>query len=316
MIDQPALQPLVVLFGGSGFLGQHTAHAFALKGWRVRIVSRHPQARKTSTTHVEYMKADVMDGPSVEAALSGASAVVNLTGILSPTKDQNFDQVHRKGSEIISSATRKQDIQHFVQISAIGADSLSSSVYARSKAAGEEAVLSHLPHAVILRPSIIFGPEDSFFNRFSAMARFLPALPLIGGGRTVFQPVFVGDVAQAIICVIEGHGQAGKIYELGGPDKRSFADLLRYICRITHRRRLLITLPFFMAKIVAFLIEATNALLFGHLPAMLLITRDQVELLRSDNIVSKNASTHQHTLEGLGITPQSIEAIVPHYLVR
>ncbi len=229
---------------------------------------------------------------------------MNLVGILAESGRQSFQAVQAQGARIIAEEAAKAGISNFVQLSAIGADADSPAAYARTKAAGEAAVLASIPGAVILRPSIVFGPEDQFFNRFARMAQFLPFLPLIGGGETKFQPVFVGDVAAAAAKALAGEAKPG-IYELGGPDVRSFKALLEAILTITHRRRLLVPLPFSIAKLQASVLE--------NLPGKLL-TVDQVTMLERDNVVSAAATAEGRTLQGLGITPSSYEAIVPTYL--
>jgi NADH dehydrogenase len=296
---------LVTIFGGSGFVGRHTVRALARAGWRIKVATRHP-ARGFflrplgSVGQIDFVKCDVSDPGSVAQALHGSQAVINLTGILFE-KGQSFVDVQADGAAHIAQAAAAAGVQAMVHISAIGADLESDSAYAVTKAEGEQAVREAFPHAVILRPSIIFGPEDGFFNKFAEMARFLPALPLIGGGRTRFQPIFVGDVAQAIVAALSR--QDGRTYELGGPTTYSFKELLQLILRETGRNRALIPLPFALASLkAAFLQLLPNPLL----------TMDQVRLLKKDNVVSSTAAG----LADLGITPTSVEAVIPSYLWR
>jgi NADH dehydrogenase len=240
---------------------------------------------------------------SVAAAVAGADAVVNLVGILYQRGGQTFSAVHVEGAARAARAARTAGVKTFVQMSALGADPASPAEYARSKAAGEQAVRGIFPEAAIARPSIVFGPEDGFFNRFAAMARFLPALPLIGGGKTRFQPVYVGDVAEALLRLIEDPQNAGKTCELGGPRIYSFRELLELMLREIGRRRLLFPLPFAVASVQAFFLE--------WLPVPPL-TRDQVRLLKRDNVVTGGAST----LADLGIRPTAVEMVIPSYLAR
>lgn len=247
---------------------------------------------------------------SVRAAVEGADVVINAVGILAPSGKQSFEAVHAEGARAVAKAAREAGVKHFVHVSAIGADAASHAHYAQTKAAGEAAVLEEFPGAVILRPSIVFGPEDEFFNRFAAMAQISPVLPLIGGGRTKFQPVFVGDVAAAVAAAAEGRAKPGTVYELGGPDVLSFRDLLDRTQTYADRKRAYFPMPFWLAKL--------QAALTSPLPNSLRpVTYDQVRLLERDNVVSEAAIKEGRTLTGLGITPaQSIEAIVPAYLER
>jgi NADH dehydrogenase len=298
---------LVTVFGGSGFLGRHTVRALARAGWRIKIATRHPASgfflRPLGTVgQIDFVKCDVADAQSVSHAVMGADAVINLTGILFQ-KGQSFDDVQAQGAANIAQAAAKAGVTALVQVSAIGADADCDSVYARTKAEGEAAVREAFPDAVILRPSIIFGPEDAFFNKFAGLARFFPALPLVGGGHTRFQPVFVGDVAAAITATLDSQAARGRIFELGGPSVYSFKELLQLILREIGRKRLLVPLPFALATLkAAFLQLLPNPLL----------TIDQVRLLKKDNVVGPTAAG----LADLGITPTSVEAVVPSYLWR
>lgn len=312
---------LITVFGGSGFVGRHVVRALAADGWRIRVASRRPERAfflqpLGKAGQIFAVQANMRYPDSLAAALRGAQAAVNLTGILAPKGQQTFDGVHRFGAGALADAVKAAGTATLVHVSAIGADVHSSSAYARSKAEGEAAVLASMPSAVIARPSLVFGPEDDFFNRFAAMARLFPGLPLIGGGHTRFQPVYVGDVASFVAKAASGKATPGTIYELGGPDIKTFHELLAYICEVTQRRRLLVPLPFALANLMARSTEIASALSLGLFPPMLAMTRDQVTLLKSDNVVSAVASAEQRTLQGLGITPETIEAIVPTYLAR
>jgi len=296
---------LVTIFGGSGFLGRHTVRALARAGYRIKVATRHPNRAfflrpLGSVGQIDFVKCDVADADSVAQALSGANAAINLTGILFE-KGQTFEEVQADGAANIAKAAAAAGVAALVHVSAIGADAESAAAYAVTKAEGEANMREAFPNAVILRPSIIFGPEDGFFNKFAEMARFFPALPLIGGGRTRFQPVFVGDVAQAILAALSR--QDGRTYELGGPSVYSFKELMQLILRETGRKRALVPVPFGIAFLkAAFLQLLPNPLL----------TIDQVKLLKKDNVVSPTASG----LADLGITPTSVEAVIPSYLWR
>jgi uncharacterized protein YbjT (DUF2867 family) len=297
---------LVTIFGGSGFLGRHTVRALARAGWRIKVATRHPARgfflRPLGTVgQIDFVKCDVSDAESVAHAVMGASAVINLTGILFQ-KGQTFEDVQAQGAANIAQAAARAGVGALVHVSAIGADLESDSSYAQTKAQGEQAVREAFPDAVILRPSIIFGPEDGFFNKFAGMARFSPVLPLVGGGHTLFQPVFVGDVAQAIVAGL-GDAARGRTYELGGPGVYSFKELLRLILREIGRKRALLPLPFGLA--------AFQAAFLQLLPNPLL-TVDQVKLLRKDNVVAQTAAG----LADLGIIATSVEAVIPSYLWR
>jgi NADH dehydrogenase len=303
----PMKNQLVTVFGGSGFLGRHTVRALARAGWRIKVATRHPNMGfflrpLGSVGQIDFVKADVTDADDVARAVAGSDAVINLTGILFQS-GQTFEDVQAIGADNIATAAAAAGVSRMVHVSAIGADAVSRSEYAATKAQGEKAVHAAFPAAVILRPSIVFGPEDGFFNRFADLARFLPALPLIGGGKTLFQPVFVGDVAAAIVKTLEDESTHGRTYELGGPTIYSFKQLMQIILKETGRRRMLVPVPFFAASIkAAFLQLLPNPLL----------TIDQVRLLRHDNVVAKAAAG----LGDLGIVPTSVEAVVPSYLWR
>jgi uncharacterized protein YbjT (DUF2867 family) len=305
-------QKLVTVFGGSGFLGRHVVRALAKRGYRVRVAVRRPDLAghlqpMGIVGQVQAIQANLRYLDSVARAVQGADAVVNLVGILSPSGNQSFEAVQAAGAGAIATACRNAGITNLVHVSAIGADIHSDSAYARSKAEGEASVLAAVPDGIILRPSIVFGPEDRFFNRFASLARFLPALPLIGGGQTKFQPVFVGDVAEAVVRGVDGTLKPGAVYELGGPEVVTFEQILRYILTTIRRKRLLIPMPWPVARLQAGVLEL--------LPKPLL-TRDQVTLLERDNVVSPEAIKDERTLDGMGIAPASIAAVVPAYLWR
>lgn len=306
---------LVTVFGGSGFVGRHVVRALAREGWRVRVAVRRPDL----AGHVQPMgavgqvmpvQANLRYPESVRAAVQGADAVVNLVGILAKTGSQTFDAIHVKGAELVAQAAQAAGATRFVHVSAIGASPRSKSRYGRSKATGERAALKAFPEAVILQPSLIFGPEDDLFNRFADMATKSPLLPLIGGGRTRFQPVYVGDVAKAVAKACAGEADPGGIYELGGPDIVTFRQILDMVQAWTGRSRGYVSIPFGVAKVAA--------MLTAPLPnALRPLTVDQVRLLQVDNVVSAQAQSESRTLQGLGITsPQSMSAVVPSYLER
>jgi len=306
---------LVVVFGGSGFIGRHVVRALARDGWRVRAAVRRPDLAghlqpMGTVGQIHAVQANVRFPASVATACADASVVINLVGILAPTGQQRFDAIHAMGARAIAKAAREAGARRLIHISAIGADRRSSSAYARTKAEGEAAVLEAFPAATVLRPSIVFGPEDQFFNRFAELAQISPLLPLIGGGRTRFQPVFVGDLAAAIAAVAGGHGKPGTIYEIGGPETLSFRQLLDRTQKWADRSRGYLPLPFWLAKL--------QAVLTAPLPAALRpITVDQVRLLRKDNVVSAAALADGRTLAGLGLpNAHAIGSIVPAYLER
>jgi len=303
---------LITIIGGSGFIGRHITRALARQGHRIRIAVRRPDL----AGHVQPLgtpgqimpvQANLRFPESIEAACAGADVVINLVGVLYSSGGQTFSALHAHGVRVAARAARNAGATQFIQMSAIGADMDSGSDYAHTKAEGEAAAAEEFPGAIIIRPSIVFGPEDNFFNQFAAMARLLPVLPLIGGGGTLFQPVFVGDVAEAVAKLVADGPASGKTYELGGPAQKSFRQLLQYVLEVTGRKRLLVPLPFGLARMIGGVA--------GLLPSPVL-TADQVEMLKVDNVVSGAAVAEGRTLEGLGIAPEPIEAIVPSYLYR
>ena len=306
------IDTLVTVFGGSGFLGRHVIRALAKRDYRIRVGVRRPELAGHlqplgKVGQIHPVQANLRYPASVQAAARGASVIVNLVGILAEGGAQTFDAVQAKGAETVARAASEIGAR-VVHISAIGADADSTSRYARAKAAGEAAVLAASPSATIIRPSVVFGPEDQFTNRFAALARMSPMLPLIGGGLTRLQPVFVGDVATAIADAVDGKTRPGATYELGGPEVMTMREILQAILEITQRDRMLVSLPFGLARLQAMFLQFA--------PGDLKLTPDQVELLRTDNVVSDAAKAAGLTLEGLGINPDSLEAVAPSYLWR
>ena len=302
---------LVTVFGGSGFLGRHVVRALAKRDYRIRVAVRRPELAGHlqplgRVGQIHAVQANVRHAPSVEAAMRGAAAAINLVAILSESGPQTFDAVQARGAATVAGVAQAHGAR-LVHISAIGADARSPSHYARAKAEGEEAVLSAVPSASILRPSVIFGPEDHFTNRFAALARLAPMLPLIGGD-TRLQPAFVGDVARAVADAVDGRTRPGAVYELGGPEVLTMRQIWQIILTITERERLLVPLPFVLAKLKAAFLQFA--------PGDFKLTPDQVTQLKIDNIVSDAARTASLTFEGLGITPDSLEAVAPQYLWR
>jgi uncharacterized protein YbjT (DUF2867 family) len=310
-ITQANVDKLITVYGGSGFLGRHVIRALCKRGYRIRVAVRRPELAGHlqplgRVGQIHAVQANLRYPGSVEAAARGADVLINLVGILFERGKQRFDAVQAFGAESVALAASAYGAK-LVHISAIGADENSAAAYARSKAMGEKLVLAARPDATVLRPSVVFGPEDDFFNRFAALAMFAPALPLVGGGHTRFQPVYVGDVAAAVVEAVEGRTKSGNIYELGGPEVRTFKELMQYVLQVTGRSRLLVPLPFALAEVQAWFLQL--------LPKPLL-TVDQVKLLKSDTIVSDAARREGRTLEALGIAPTAMEAIAPTYLWR
>jgi uncharacterized protein YbjT (DUF2867 family) len=315
MAQVPGTSGLVTIFGGSGFVGRHIVRALARDGWRIRSATRRPDLAgylqpMGAVGQIHAVQANLRYPASVAEAVKGASVVINAVGVLASTGKQTFDKIHDEGARAVAKAAKAAGATTFIHISAIGADAQSNAKYARTKAEGERAVLEEFPEAIILRPSIVFGPEDEFFNRFAAMAQMSPFLPLIGGGETKFQPVYVGDVAAAVKAAVDGKAKPGTIYELGGPEVLSFRELLDRTLSYAGRKRFYLPLPFWAAKLQAI---ATSPLPNALRP----VTLDQIRLLQRDNVVSQKASSDTRTLAGLGITnPHSVASIVPAYLER
>jgi uncharacterized protein YbjT (DUF2867 family) len=305
-------ETLVTVFGGSGFLGRNVVRALCKRDYRVRVAVRRPELAGHlqplgRVGQIHAVQANVRYPASVEAAMRDSHVAINLVGILAKSGAQTFDAVQARGAETIAKVAAAAGAG-MVHVSAIGANDRSSSQYARTKAAGEKAVLAALPSATIMRPSVLFGPEDQFTNRFAGLARLSPALPLIGGGATRMQPVYVGDVATAIADAVDGKAKAGATYELGGPEVLTMREIMETILEITDRDRMLVSLPFGLARLQSVFLQFA--------PGALKLTPDQVELLRGDNVVSQAAKSAGLTLEGLGITPDSMEAVAPNYLWR
>ena len=303
---------VVTVFGGSGFLGRYVVQALARAGCRIKVAVRRPDLAGFlqplgSVGQIVPIQANVRNEASIRNAVKGADAVVNLVGILQPSGRQKFEVIQAVGAGLIAAAAKNAGATALVHVSAIGADPNSRSSYARSKGEGERRVLSAFPGAVILRPSLVFGPEDQFFNRFASLARIAPVLPLIGG-KSKFQPVYSGDVAQAVAAALSGRAREGVIYELGGPGIYTFRELLQKIEDWTQHKRPLLPIPFWIAKIPAFFLQ-----LLPGAP----ITLDQIRLLQRDTVVSADAIHDARTIQALGIAePKAIEAIVPYYLQR
>jgi uncharacterized protein YbjT (DUF2867 family) len=310
-ITQSNVERLITIFGGSGFLGRHVVRALCKHGYRIRVAVRRPDLAfhlqpLGRVGQIHAVQANVRYPASVEAAAQGASVVINLVGILFERGKQRFEAVQAEAPGAIAAAAHTAGAR-LIHVSSLGADPGSPSLYARTKALGEQAVWAAQPAATIFRPSIVFGPEDDFFNKFAAIARLSPVLPLIGGGHTRFQPVFVGNVAGAIARAVGGEAREGTIYELGGPDVKTFRELMEFVLATTERRRLLVPIPFGLAEVQARLLE---------LMPKPLLTPDQVRLLKADNVVSPGAAQEGRTLKGLGIEPHAMSVIVPSYLWR
>jgi NADH dehydrogenase len=302
---------LVTVFGGSGFLGRHVVQALAKRGYRVRVACRRPHLAGHlqplgNVGQIQPIQANLRVRWSVDRAVQGADHVVNLVGILYESGRQKFSTVQDLGARAVAEAARSAGAG-LTHVSALGADPKGEASYAKTKARGELAVLETVPDAVIYRPSIMFGPEDGFFNRFANMARYSPVLPLIGGGKTKFQPVYVGDVAEAIARSVDGKVKGGTIYELGGPRVMSFRQCMEQMLETIGRKRILATVPWWMARL--------QGSILGLLPKPLLTT-DQVTLLKTDNVVSAEAEAERRTLAALGIQGRSTAAILPTYLWR
>ncbi len=303
---------IVTLIGGSGFIGRNMVRALAKRGYRIRVACRRPDLAGHLQPlgvpgQIMPVQANVRYPASLAAACEGAHAVVYLPGLLASSGAQSFEAVHVFGASAAAKAARAAGAKVFIHMSAIGASKDATASYARSKAEGEAAARGAFPGAIVLQPSIVFGPEDGFFNKFAGMARISPALPLIGGGHTKFQPVFVGDVAEAAARLIDSGAANGKTYELGGPDVFSFRELLAFTLDTIGRKRLLVPVPWPVAKVMG--------IVMGYLPGAPL-TADQVELLKSDNVVDASAERDRRTLAGLGISARGIQGIVPSYLYR
>jgi uncharacterized protein YbjT (DUF2867 family) len=305
------MQNLVTVFGGSGFIGGQAVRALARKGWRIRVAVRQPNLAYEMRLHgdvgqIDIVQANIRNEPSIRRALAGATACVNLVGVLYESGRQGFQSLHAMGAATVAKVAREEGVERLVQMSALGADPDSPSKYARTKAMGEAAVREAFPEAVILRPSIAFGPKDDFFNRFARMATLSPVLPIVGA-ETKMQPVFVGDVARAIAQAVTEPDCAGRLYELGGPAVFSFRELMEMMLAEIHRRRLVLPVPFPIAGLIGKGGDLIAAL--GLKPPL---TEDQAVMLKSDNVCSGQAPG----LAELGVTPVTLEAVLPTYLYR
>jgi uncharacterized protein YbjT (DUF2867 family) len=311
MLARDETETLITVFGGSGFLGTHVVRTLARAGYRIRVAVRRPELAGHlqplgRVGQIHAVQANIRHEGSVAAALRDASVAINLVGILFERGRQSFSAVQAQGAGAVARVAAATHAR-LVHVSALGAGAHSASLYARSKAQGEDAAFAACPDAVVFRPSVVFGPEDDFLNRFASIARLSPVLPLIGGGHTRFQPVFAGDVAEAVLAAVRGNARPGTIYELGGPDVQTFRELMEMMLWVIGRKRLLVPVPFGIANLIAAPTE--------FLPKPML-TRDQVKLLRTDTVVSEAAMAEGRTLQGLGLQPRAMEAIVPSYLWR
>ncbi|CAN7294779.1 complex I NDUFA9 subunit family protein [Rhizobium sp. LjRoot98] len=307
------LPPLVTVFGGSGFVGRHVVRALAKRGFRIRVAVRRPDLAGFlqplgNVGQISFVQANLRYRKSVDAAAQGSDHVVNCVGILFESGRNTFDSVQDFGARAVAEAARGAGAT-LTHVSAIGADASAESLYARSKGRAEKAILETVPDAVILRPSIVFGPEDGFFNKFAEMSRFSPVLPLVGGGETAFQPVYVTDVAEAVAKSVEGKVAKGRIYEIGGPEVLTFKNCLEILMKTIDRKRTLLPIPFGIASLIG---SVASMVPFIAPP----LTVDQVTLLKSDNVVSSNAQAEGRTLQAFGIAPTSVEAVLPSYVVR
>ncbi|MET0748886.1 MAG: complex I NDUFA9 subunit family protein [Rhizobium sp.] len=307
------LPPLVTVFGGSGFVGRHVVRVLAQRGYRIRVAVRRPDLAgfllpAGNVGQISAVQANLRYRDSVDRAVEGAQFVVNCVGILSESGRNTFDAVQDFGGRAVAEATRAVGAK-LVHISAIGANAGSESSYGSTKGKAEAAILTILPDAIIMRPSIVFGPEDGFFNKFADMSRLAPALPLIGGGRTKFQPVYVKDVAEAVGLAVDGKLTPGAVYELGGPEVLSFRECLETVLKIVNRKRPLVSLPFGLASLIGSIASMVPLVTAP-------ITVDQVKLLKTDNVVSPEAEAEGRTLAGIGIRPTMLTSVLPSYLVR
>ena len=307
------LPPLVTVFGGSGFVGRSIVRALAKRGYRIRVAVRRPDLAgflqpMGNVGQISFVQANLRYRASVDAAVVGASHVVNCVGILHESGRNTFDAVQEFGARAVAEAARAAGAT-LTHLSAIGADAKSESAYARTKGRAEAAVLSIKPDATILRPSVVFGQDDSFFNKFGRMSQTMPFLPLVGGGKTKFQPVFVEDVAEAAVRAVDGKLTPGAVYELGGPAVMSFKECLETVLTVVDRHKPLVTLPFGIASLIG---SVASLVPFVQPP----LTADQVTLLKSDNIVSKEAIAAGRTLVGMGIAPTMVDTVLPTYMVQ
>lgn len=299
---------LVTVIGGTGFLGRYVVQELVKAGYHVQVIARNAHRAASLQplgyqNRVIYRRGDLTSPRTLQDYIPGSFAVINLVGILFEKRRQRFSALHAQCPERLAKLAKDAEAKHFVHVSALGADQAVQSIYARSKGTGEKAVMAAFPQATIFRPGIIFGAEDNFFNQFAGLARFLPFLPLIGGGKTRFQPVYVGDVAKAIVASLTRPDTQGKIYELGGPGIYTFRELLEYILQLTGHKRFLLPIPFAFAKLAGF---------FGEWMPRPLLTRDQVKLLQHDNLVQPA----RDGFTALNLQPIALEMVVPAYLQR
>ena len=312
---------LATVFGGSGFLGRYIVRALVHRGWRIRVAVRRPDLAAFlqpigGVGQIQPVQANLRFPDSIAAAVEGATAVVNATGVTAESGAQTYKAVHVEGALALAKAALAARASSYVHISGIGADPNSASPYIASKGLGEKATRDAIPDAVIMRPSVVFGPEDDFFNRFGALACHMPVLPLLGGGGTRLQPVYVGDVGQAVAAALSGLAKPGATYELGGPRTMTLREAAELTLRAIDRRRLLIGLPLGPSRWIAASTQFASKATFGLFPTLLTTTRDQVDLLASDNVISAEAEAEGRVLSALGVLPQAAEAIIPSYLAR
>ncbi|HSU99936.1 MAG TPA: complex I NDUFA9 subunit family protein [Roseiarcus sp.] len=312
---------LATVFGGSGFLGRYIVRALVGQGWRIRVAVRRPDLAAFlqpigGVGQIQPVQANLRFPESIAAAVEGANAVVNATGVRAESGAQTYAAVHVEGASALARAALAAGVSSYVHISGLGSDPNSASPYIASKGRGENATREARPDAVVMRPSVVFGPEDDFFNRFAALARYLPALPLMGGGETRLQPVYAGDVGQAVAAALSGIAKRGATYELGGPRIMTLREAAELTLSAVDRRRPLIGLPLAPSRWIAGSTEFASKVTLGFFPRLLTTTRDQVALLASDNVVSAEAKAEGRVLGSLGVAPQAAEAIIPSYLAR
>jgi NADH dehydrogenase len=307
------LPPLVTVFGGSGFIGRHVVRALAKRGYRIRVAVRRPDLAGFlqplgNVGQISFVQANLRYRSSIDRAVEGADCVINCVGVLFETGRNTFEAVQEFGGRAVAEAARSAGAK-LIHLSAIGAQATSDSSYCRTKGRAEAAILSIKPDAIIFRPSIVFGPEDGFFNKFANMARMSPVLPLIGGGKTKLQPVYVEDVAEAVARAADGKVAGGRIYEFGGPEVLTFRECLEKVLKVTRRKNPLVSMPFAVASLVG---SIASMIPFITPP----ITPDQVRMLKKDNVVSQEAEAEGRTLKDLGIAPTMVTSVLDSYLVQ
>lgn len=299
---------IITLIGGTGFIGKYVVKHLAAKGYTVRVISRDPEGALSLKTsgdvgQIVLQYGDLAKPHTLEGKLEGSYAVINLVGILFERGRQNFSALHAQGAEKLAKMSKAAGVERYIHISSLGVDKAASSKYAKTKFFGEKATLAAFPEATILRPGVVFGPEDNFFNQFASILRFAPAFPLFGGGKTRFQPVYVGDIAEAVVKVLGDSTSQGKIFELAGPEVVTFKDILSFTAETINRKPTFFTMPFAFASLGA---------TFAELIPVPPITRDQVRLLQYDNI----SNDGMLSFRDLGIHPTSFRLTVPSYLER